>query len=139
MSLVSIGRQFYQNLNRNVCYGNLFWKIWILNRHRQNKLWTIRLEKFIHRFVDQVQMIKNVERITLIRFSVLEFHNGFTVRGGSRTAATSKMQWFVTAVNGWKPLTIITKRSILDVAAVLDPPLTVTASPWRLRKQTRRF
>ena len=26
-------------------------------------------------------------------------------------------------VNGWKPLTIITKRSILDVAAVLDPPL----------------
>ena len=26
-------------------------------------------------------------------------------------------------VNGWKPLTIITKSSILDVAAVLDPPL----------------
>ena len=26
-------------------------------------------------------------------------------------------------VNGWKPLTIITKRSILDVAVVLDPPL----------------
>ena len=26
-------------------------------------------------------------------------------------------------VNGWKPLTIITKRSILNVAAVLDPPL----------------
>ena len=26
-------------------------------------------------------------------------------------------------VNGWKPLTIITKRSILDVAAALDPPL----------------
>ena len=25
--------------------------------------------------------------------------------------------------NGWKPLTIITKRSILDVAAALDPPL----------------
>ena len=24
-------------------------------------------------------------------------------------------------VNGWKPLTILTKRSILDVAAVLDP------------------
>ena len=23
----------------------------------------------------------------------------------------------------WKPLTIITKRSILDVAAALDPPL----------------
>ena len=26
-------------------------------------------------------------------------------------------------VNGWKPLTIITKRSILDVAAALNPPL----------------
>ena len=44
-------------------------------------------------------------------------------RGGSRTVATSKMKRFVIIVNGWKPLTIITKRSILDVAAVLDPPL----------------
>ena len=26
-------------------------------------------------------------------------------------------------VNGWKQLTIITKRSILDVATALDPPL----------------
>ena len=44
-------------------------------------------------------------------------------RGGSRTAGTSKMERFVIIVNGWKPLTIITKRSILDVAAVLDPSL----------------
>ena len=43
--------------------------------------------------------------------------------GGSRTAATSKMERFVIIVNGWKPLTVITKRSILDVVAVLDPPL----------------
>ena len=28
-------------------------------------------------------------------------------------------------VNGCKPLTIITKRSILDVAATVDPPLKV--------------
>ena len=27
-------------------------------------------------------------------------------------------------VNGFQPLTIITKRSVLDVAAVLDPPLS---------------
>ena len=33
------------------------------------------------------------------------------------------MERFVTIVNGWKPLTIITKRYILDVAAILDPPL----------------
>ena len=43
-------------------------------------------------------------------------------RGGSRAAATSKMERFVIKVNGWKPLTIITKCSILDFAAALDPP-----------------
>ena len=32
---------------------------------------------------------------------------------------------FVIIVNGWKQLTIITKRSILDVAAALDPPLYI--------------
>ena len=44
-------------------------------------------------------------------------------RGGSRTAATSKMEHFVIIVNGWKPVTIIKKSFILDVTAVLDPPL----------------
>ena len=47
------------------------------------------------------------------------------VRGGSRTAATSKVELFVIIVNDWKPLTIITKSSTLDVAADLDPPLIV--------------
>ena len=47
-----------------------------------------------------------------------------THRDGSRTAATSKMKLFVIIVNGFQPLTIITKCSILDVPAVLDPPLT---------------
>ena len=37
-------------------------------------------------------------------------------RGGSRTAATSKMERFVVIV-------MIKKGSILDVAAVVDPPL----------------
>ena len=44
-------------------------------------------------------------------------------RGGARAAAVSKMECFVIIVNGWSPLTIITKHSILDVAAALDPPL----------------
>ena len=44
-------------------------------------------------------------------------------RGGSRTAAASKMEYFVIMVNGFQPLTIIIKRSILDVAAALDLPL----------------
>ena len=47
------------------------------------------------------------------------------IRGGSRIAATSKMERFVIIVNGFQPLTIITKRSILDVAAFLDPPLRI--------------
>ena len=46
----------------------------------------------------------------------------FSSRDGSRTAAISKMERFVIIVNGWKSLTIITKRSILDVTAALDPP-----------------
>ena len=49
------------------------------------------------------------------------------IRGGSRVAAASKMGGFVRIVNGFQPLTIITKRSILNVAAVLDPPLMMTS------------
>ena len=45
-------------------------------------------------------------------------------RGGSRAAATSKMECFVIIVNGFQTLTIIRKHSILDAAAALDPPLT---------------
>ena len=55
-------------------------------------------------------------------YSVAEFLRN-DPRGGSRTAATSKMERFVIIVNGLQALTIITKRSILDNSAVLDPPL----------------
>ena len=44
-------------------------------------------------------------------------------RSRSRTAATSKMELFVIIFNSFQLLTIITKCSVLDVAAVLDPPL----------------
>ena len=46
--------------------------------------------------------------------------SGFLSRGRSRAAATSKLERFVIIVNGFQPLTIIIKRSILDVAAALD-------------------
>ena len=46
-------------------------------------------------------------------------------RGGSRAAAASKMEYFAIMVNGFQPLTIITKHSILDVAAVLNQPLVL--------------
>ena len=55
--------------------------------------------------------------------SLFKKHSKFLIcnnRGGSRTAATSEMERFLIIVKGWKPLTIITKRSILDVVAVLD-------------------
>ena len=61
---------------------------------------------------------------------LLMFINGVildNVRGGTRPTATSKMESFVIIVNGWKPLTIITKHSILDFAAVLDPSLLLCA------------
>ena len=44
-------------------------------------------------------------------------------RDGFGAAAASKIDCVVIIVKGWKPLTIITKRYILDVAAALDPPL----------------
>ena len=46
--------------------------------------------------------------------------NLYVARGGSRAAATTKMECVVIIVNGWKPLTIILKYSILVVAAAID-------------------
>ena len=43
------------------------------------------------------------------------------IRGGSWTAAISKMKRSMIIVNGWK-------HSILDVAAALDPPLNIYAN-----------
>ena len=57
------------------------------------------------------------------------------IKGGSRIAATSKMERFVIIANRFQPLTIITKRSILDVAAILDPPLT--SDPMNLNGNIR--
>ena len=54
-----------------------------------------------------------------------EFSVTNKIRDGSSAAATSKMERFVIIVNGFQPLTIITRRSILDFAAVLDPPLKI--------------
>ena len=47
-----------------------------------------------------------------------------SLRGGSRAAVTSKMECFVIIVNGFQPLTIFTKHSILGIEAALDPPLS---------------
>ena len=39
----------------------------------------------------------------------------FHVKGRNLTSQTSKMELFTKTVNGWKPLTIFAKRSILGV------------------------
>ena len=54
---------------------------------------------------------------------LLQSNKSKGIRVGSRAAASSKMERYVIIVNGFQPLTIITKHSILDVAAALDPPL----------------
>ena len=58
-----------------------------------------------------------------LQLFVIRIEKTLVIRGGSRTAATSKMERFVIIVNGLQSLTIITKRSILCVAAVLNLPL----------------
>ena len=56
---------------------------------------------------------------------IRDFNTSFNhiSRCGSRTAATSKIELIVIIVNGFQPLTIITKCSIFGVTAVLDPCL----------------
>ena len=57
------------------------------------------------------------------------------VRGRSRTTATSKMEHCVIIVNGFQPSIMITKRPILDVAAVLAAPpnilITIFSIDWK--------
>ena len=63
-----------------------------------------------------LQNMKEAQRISksieTFDLTLLDF---LTTRGGSGTAATSKMEGFAIIVNGWKLLTIITKRPILDL------------------------
>ena len=47
----------------------------------------------------------------------------FLNRDISRASATSKMEHFVIIANDFQSLTIITKCSILDTEATVDPPL----------------
>ena len=70
---------------------------------------------------------KTLQILLLFPITVCSFASGslhsILNKDGSRAAATSNMECFVTIIDDWKSLTIITKRSILDVAAALDPPL----------------
>ena len=74
-------------------------------------------------------ILKSSHRMSSVKKPVLK--NVAIFRGGSRAGAPSKM--------GRKPLTIITKRPVLDVAAALDPSLIFTGKHpcWSLKH--RRF
>ena len=77
-------------------------------------------------FIDAVLFLQNVsskrEQKHTDFANALKFLKITRVR--ARAAGASKMEPFVVIVNG-KPLTVITKSSILDVAAALDPPLNI--------------
>ena len=83
-------------------------------------------------FVIQVEKLgQPIKEILLHLKPVKDFYDYTTfARVGSKTAATWKMERFVMIVYGWKPLTINTKRSILDVAGVLGPPLFTESQIW---------
>ena len=61
------------------------------------------------------------------------------LRGGSRAAAASKMEYFVIIVNGFQPLTIIKKHSILDDAAALDQSLALQVTLDSLNKYSTQY
>ena len=58
------------------------------------------------------------------------------VQGGFRTPETSKIEPFVTKVNGWNPFTTVIINFILEFAGVLDPPWNEALNI--LRKQPSR-
>ena len=95
-------------------------------------LWTIRQlllnENVWNCYIHQKNVYdwQSLKKFICLKYLILETpYTFFSIlsRGGSRAAATFKMERFTIIVNGWKPLTIITKHSILDVTAALDPPL----------------
>ena len=70
---------------------------------------------------DQLVSFRNCRKVEGRNWELLL---GQVDRGGTRNAATSKVELFVIIVSGFQALTIITKSSTLDVAAVLDPLLS---------------
>ena len=83
-----------------------------LSKHQTSEVFAIPRDVFD-------STVLNTHLITHWIFLLLQrAFNVMVARGGSRAAATSRMEYFVIIVNGVEPLTIITKHSILDVAGV---------------------
>ena len=130
---------YYNDTTSNIFVFILFYHIFFLHELPTLDLHFNIIEGILESIVnDDYKVIPNVPNKLLVSLNnaVLEdkiyetmYRNQAKMnrtrkpRDGSRTAATSKMEHFVIIVNVWNSLTIITKRTILDVAAVLDPPL----------------
>ena len=56
------------------------------------------------------------------------------IRGGSELPPTSKMELFLTIISNWKPLTMVTKNSILEDSRSLDPAIVNIADSGRQRR-----
>ena len=70
-------------------------------------------------------MITSSNIISKIKSNIIFYLKNDDINAaGSRTAARSKVEIFVAIVNGWKPLTLVIKSFISNVAAVLDPSLS---------------
>ena len=54
------------------------------------------------------------------------------IRSEYRAPATSKMNIFVTVVDGFQLLNMVTKSSILNIAGVLDLPLAILLQVCKL-------
>ena len=59
------------------------------------------------------------------------------IRGGSRAAATSKMERFVITVNGWKPLFIVAFLFFIQLGeSIYDPP-QLKPILWHYKKSAK--
>ena len=108
-----------------------------------------KLKNCFHLLLDCLKVLRYSKYNPADAFPTFCNVNGISVdipviRGGSRAAATTKMECFVKKVNGWKQLTVITKHSILDVTAALDLSLVISApseltfsAPKRVKSRIR--
>ena len=85
----------------------------------------MKKRKFLFTGVLKIGVLKDFLNSLVKVHKLFSYYQCSMIKGGSRAAATSKMECFVIIVNGLQPLTIITKHSVLDVEAALDPPLVM--------------
>ena len=131
ITVLSLLRPQVQLLWSDLSRSVLRFACWFNSHELSNWKMKTKSAKFIVFFIHEDQMKRTTSNCSIF-FTSMKLNELKIIRGGSRTAATSKVELFVIIVNGFQSLTIITKRSTLDVAAVLDPPLIMKIENWKL-------